>query len=55
MADPFTFHAGTTPVLVSLPHGSTYIPSEISERMTDAASRTPDTDWHMEQLYDFAA
>lgn len=54
MVEPYTFHSGSVPLLVSLPHGSTYIPSAISDRLTPAAKRTPDTDWHMERLYDFA-
>ena len=54
MVEPYKFSAGTTPLLISLPHGSTYIPSSISVRMTHAAKRTPDTDWHVERLYDFA-
>jgi N-formylglutamate deformylase len=54
MVEPYKFTAGTTPLLVSLPHGSTYIPSAISDRLTGAAKKTPDTDWHVERLYDFA-
>jgi N-formylglutamate amidohydrolase len=54
MVEPYTFDAGTAPLLVSLPHGSTFIPSSISDRLTRAAKKTPDTDWHVERLYDFA-
>jgi len=54
MVEPYTFSAGATPLLVSLPHGSTYIPPKIACRLTPAARRTPDTDWHVERLYDFA-
>ena len=54
MAEPYTFSAGNTPLLVSLPHGSTYIPPKMSSRMTRAARKTPDTDWHVGRLYDFA-
>ena len=54
MVEPYKFNAGTIPLLVSLPHGSTYIPAAISNRMTEAAKKTPDTDWHVERLYDFA-
>lgn len=55
MADPCHFRAGTVPLLVSLPHGSTCIPDEIAARMTPEALRTPDADWHVGRLYDFAA
>jgi len=54
MVEPYIFKVGTTPLLVSLPHGSTYIPAAISDRLTKAAKKTPDTDWHVERLYDFA-
>ena len=55
MVEPYRFHAGNEPLLVSLPHDSTYIPEEIAARMTPAALRTADTDWHVARLYDFAA
>ncbi len=49
----FEFHAGTLPLIVSFPHDGTFIPSAIEERMTAAALRRPDTDWHVARLYDF--
>jgi N-formylglutamate deformylase len=55
MEEPFRFHSGTKPLLVSVPHDSTFIPPEIAARMTPAALKTPDTDWHVAKLYDFAA
>lgn len=54
MANPYRFTAGTTPVVVSLPHDSTHIPEAIARRMTPPALATPDTDWHVAKLYDFA-
>ena len=51
--DLFTFRAGTTPLLVSMPHAGTYLPPDLARRMTDAARILPDTDWHLERLYDF--
>jgi N-formylglutamate deformylase len=51
--EPFRFRAGTAPLLVSMPHVGTYIPPELAARMTDAALFLPDTDWHLERLYDF--
>ena len=55
MDDIFLFSTGATPLLVSLPHDGTLIPGAIADRMTDIARTTPDTDWHMSRLYDFAA
>ena len=54
MTESFRFAPGDTPLLVSLPHGATHIPDDIAARMTPAAMRTPDTDWHVARLYDFA-
>lgn len=51
---PFTFHQGTAPLLVSMPHVGTHVPPSISERFTDEARQVPDTDWHLERLYGFA-
>ena len=51
-----TFHLsrGTTPLLISCPHVGTFIPEALSRRMTAAALALPDTDWHVDRLYDFA-
>ena len=49
----FDFTEGPTPLLVSMPHVGTKLPDEIQARMTDAARRVPDTDWHIDRLYDF--
>lgn len=50
----FTLHRGRAPLLISLPHDGSAIPESIAAGMTDAARRSPDTDWHVGQLYDFA-
>ncbi|MCE7951518.1 MAG: N-formylglutamate deformylase [Xanthomonadales bacterium PRO7] len=50
----FTLHRGTAPLFVSLPHDGTAIPDDIAARMTPAARRVPDTDWHVSRLYAFA-
>jgi N-formylglutamate deformylase len=49
-----TLHRGTAPLLVSLPHDGSEIPSDIAARLTPAAQRAPDTDWHVSRLYAFA-
>ena len=53
-APPFVFHAGTEPLLVSMPHVGTYLPPAIAARLTVEARRVPDTDWHLDRLYAFA-
>lgn len=45
---------GHLPILISMPHTASFIPRGIKECMTDQAAGSPDTDWHMERLYDFA-
>ena len=55
MAEPFKFRAGRTPLLVSMPHTGTHVPAEIKKHFTAAALALPDTDWHLEKLYDFLA
>jgi N-formylglutamate deformylase len=52
--DTYTLHAGTAPLLVSLPHDGTGLPDDIAARLTDSARRLPDTDWHVSRLYDIA-
>src|ERR1700721_2370620 len=49
----FHYFSGTIPIIVSIPHAGTYVPQSISEKFTDAASQLPDTDWHVDKLYDF--
>lgn len=51
---PFLLHEGTEPLLVSIPHVGTWLPPELAVRMTGEARRVPDTDWHLDRLYDFA-
>jgi N-formylglutamate deformylase len=50
---PYKFRAGRTPLLVSMPHTGTYVPEHLRQRLTPAAQALPDTDWHLERLYDF--
>lgn len=51
----FEIAEGASPLIVSIPHAGTFIPDEIKSQMTSQALRTPDTDWHIPRLYDFAA
>jgi N-formylglutamate deformylase len=49
----FELRRGTAPLLVSMPHAGTFLPPDIAGRLTDEALRLPDTDWHLQRLYDF--
>jgi N-formylglutamate deformylase len=49
----FELRRGGAPLLISMPHPGTIVPAQLAARMTDAALRLPDTDWHLERLYDF--
>jgi N-formylglutamate deformylase len=51
--DLFRFRAGSSPLVVSMPHTGTYIPEWLAPRLSAAARALPDTDWHLERLYDF--
>ena len=51
--ETYRFHAGSAPLLVSMPHTGTHIPEALLARMTPAATMLADTDWHLERLYDF--
>ncbi len=51
--EPYRFSAGSSPLLVSMPHVGTAVSSEIAADMTEAARQLPDTDWHVDRLYEF--
>ena len=55
MGSTFTLTMGSAPLVVSFPHDGTEIPHEIEARLTPAARRRPDTDWHVARLYAFVA
>ena len=51
--DLYRWRPGRTPLLVSMPHTGTHVPEWLAPRLTRAAKALPDTDWHLESLYDF--
>lgn len=51
---PYSLQRGVSPLLVSVPHAGTELPEDMKARLTAAAAPLPDTDWHVEKLYDFA-
>ena len=52
MNHAYTFYSGNSPLLISMPHVGTEIPSEIACDMTPEALLMPDVDWHLALLYD---
>ena len=52
--EPFRYIPGTIPLVVSIPHCGTHVPASILARLKPAAKQLPDTDWHVDRLYDFA-
>jgi N-formylglutamate deformylase len=51
--DLYRYRAGGSPLIVSMPHTGTHIPDWLAPRLSAAARSLPDTDWHLERLYDF--
>ncbi len=49
----FHFTQGSTPLLVSMPHVGTALAPEVERALSDAGLQLTDTDWHLDQLYDF--
>ena len=47
-------HRGDSALIIDVPHAGTHLPEALRARMTAAALAVPDTDWHVEKLYDFA-
>jgi N-formylglutamate deformylase len=50
----YEFHRGTLPLLISIPHSGTELPEAIAQRLTVAGRGMPDTDSHVDKLYDCA-
>jgi N-formylglutamate deformylase len=48
----FSLRRGSAPLLISLPHNGSFIPDDIAARMHPRARRSPDTDWHVDRLYE---
>lgn len=50
----YRFISGDSPLLLSVPHSGTYVPDALQGHFTAEALTLPDTDWHVDKLYDFA-
>lgn len=53
MSNVFSYHEGSTPLLVSVPHDGWQIPMDIVQHMSEAGRAIADTDWHVSELYEF--
>jgi N-formylglutamate deformylase len=51
---PWLLARGDSPLIIDVPHAGTFIPDELSSRLSAAALVFPDTDWHVDKLYAFA-
>lgn len=51
--NPYEFHQGNSPILVSMPHSGLSLLAGMEQTLTDEAKPLPDTDWHIPQLFDF--
>ena len=49
----YTLKQGSLPLLVSMPHIGTQIPTHLQAGYSARALQVEDTDWHLAQLYDF--
>jgi N-formylglutamate deformylase len=50
---PYRFRAGSSPLVVSMPHVGTVVVPALARAMTAVSMQRPDTDWHLPRLYDF--
>jgi formiminoglutamase len=55
MNDWLHIHRGEEPLIVSIPHAGREIPAAIEARLTSPWRARMDADWHVPQLYAFAA
>ncbi len=55
MIEVFDFREGSSALLVSIPHDGRKLAPGQAQRMADVGRALPDTDWHVRELYAFAA
>lgn len=54
MTDPlFHYSQGDSPLLVSMPHVGTALPTDVKAALNTDGQKLTDTDWYVDQLYDF--
>lgn len=47
---PYRFAAGQQPILLSIPHNGSSIPTDVAATMTEAGRGSRDTDWFLDRL-----
>ncbi|MBI4970162.1 MAG: N-formylglutamate deformylase [Rhodospirillales bacterium] len=52
---PYRLEPARIPLLIDVPHAGTGLPAELAQALTPEAARFPDTDWHVDRLYEFAS
>ena len=50
--NPVHIIQGDSPVILGMPHASTWLPAEIKACLNDGGRLLADTDWHVDRLYD---
>ena len=53
--DLFRWTPGSNAVIVNVPHAGTFLPAAIAATLTAEGLAVPDTDWHVDRLYEGAA
>jgi N-formylglutamate amidohydrolase len=54
MMDRWQLHRGDSPLVIDVPHSGTHLPDALRPRLTGIGQTVPDTDWHVDRLYQFA-
>jgi len=54
MMELWHLHRGDSPLVINSPHSGTFLPDALKSRLTAIARTLPDTDWHVDRLYEFA-
>lgn len=52
MMHPVEITKGDSPVILGQPHGGTWLPDGVAERLNESGRELADTDWHIGRLYD---
>jgi len=51
--DIFSYQQGNSPIVMSFPHDGMLLPPEIKDHLNALGQQVPDTDWFVNQLYNF--